>query len=74
MREAGPGAVGFLVLDSSLERAHEGNTVDPHTQALLVVAGIGVASGLLLIGVVALRLRVDGRSFRASSSSFDCFN
>ena len=38
--------------------------MDPYTEAMIVVAAFGAASGLLLVGVVAIRLRVDGRSFR----------
>ena len=41
--------------------------MDPHTQALLVVAAFGAASALVLVGVVTLRLRANGASFRARS-------
>jgi len=45
--------------------------MDPQMQAMLVVGAFGVASALLLVAVVALRLRVDGRSFRARPHHFN---
>jgi hypothetical protein len=39
--------------------------MDAHTQAMLVVGAFGAACALLLVGVVTLRVRADGGTFRS---------